>query len=734
MAPATCSGEENIKDQSPVEEVALTVPTTDDPTLPVLTFRVWFLGVISCVILAVANQFFMFKSNPLTISGYSAQIAVLPLGHLMAATLPTKRIRFPCTNWDFSLNPGPFNIKEHVLITIFANAGAGGVYAISILTIIKAFYRRQISSLAAWLLSVTTQVLGFGWAGIFRKILVEASYMWWPGNLVQVSLFRALHEDEERPKGGLTRMQFFVIVLIASFSYYLVPNFLFPSVASLSVACWIWKSSVTTQQIGSGLKGLGIGSFALDWAVVSSYLRSPLATPWFAIANVMIGFLIIMYVIIPIAYWTNVYNAKAFPIFSPDIFTDAGQTYNSSMVLTPNFGFDVEAYEKYSKLHMSIFFAFTYGLSFATLSATISHVLLFHGKYIWQNTKAALGDEHVDVHTRLMRENYNAVPQSWFMTILVLTIGVAIATCAWFEQQLQLPWWGVLLACALAVAFTLPIGIITATTNMTPGMKILNEYIIGYLFPGRPVANVIFKTYGYITMVQAITFLSDFKLGHYMKIPPRSMFVVQVAGTLVAASVYFGTAWWLLESVENICIPELLPQGSPWTCPYDRVFYNASVIWGVVGPKRIFGSLGLYKNLNWFFLVGVIAPLMVWILCKLFPETNWIRRINMPVLIGATSMMPPATAVNFICWGTFGFIFNYLIFRRNKKWWSRHNYVFSAAMDAGVAFMGLLSYFALQMNGRSLNWWGEAVDDHCHLATCPTQPGIVVHGCPVVQV
>ena len=52
--------------------------------------------------------------------------------------------------------------------------------------------------------------------------------------------------------------------------------------------------------------------------------------------------------------------------------------------------------------------------------------------------------------------------------------------------------------------------------------------IIGYMYPGKPLANVAFKTYGYISMTQAIMFLSDFKLGHYMKIPPKSMFIVQV--------------------------------------------------------------------------------------------------------------------------------------------------------------------------------------------------------------
>lgn len=36
------------------------------------------------------------------------------------------------------------------------------------------------------------QVLGYGWAGILRKYVVEPAHMWWPGTLVQVSLFRSV--------------------------------------------------------------------------------------------------------------------------------------------------------------------------------------------------------------------------------------------------------------------------------------------------------------------------------------------------------------------------------------------------------------------------------------------------------------------------------------------------------------------------------------------------------------
>lgn len=69
-------------------------------------------------------------------------------------------------------------------------------------------------------------------------------------------------------------------------------------------------------------------------------------------------------------------------------------------------------------------------------------------------------------------------------------------------------------------------------------------------------------------------------------------------------------------------------------------------------------------------------------------------------------------------------------FRVRKVWWMRYNYVLSAALDAGLAFMGVLLYFALQLESKSINWWGVNLDN-CPLATCPTAPGIVKAGCPV---
>lgn len=191
---------------------------------------------------------------------------------------------------------------------------------------------------------------------------------------------RALHEKERRVKGGLTRNQFFLIAFICSFAYYVFPGYLFSMLTSLSWVCWIFPTSVLAQQLGSGLYGLGIGAIGLDWSTISSYLGSPLASPWFATANIAAGFVFIMYIITPIVYWSNLYHAKTFPIFSDGLFTSSGQVYNISSIIDSDFHLDVQAYEKNGPLYLSAFFAVTYGVGFASLTAIITHVAFFHGK------------------------------------------------------------------------------------------------------------------------------------------------------------------------------------------------------------------------------------------------------------------------------------------------------------------------------------------------------------------
>jgi len=272
------------------------------------------------------------------------------------------------------------------------------------------------------------------------------------------------------------------------------------------------------------------------------------------------------------------------------------------------------------------------------------------------------------------------------------------------------------MAVAMSAIFVLPIGIITAIANTTPGLNVLTEFVIGYILPGHPIANVTFKTYGYISMAQAITFVSDLKLGHYMKIPPKAMFIAQTVGTVFAGLINLGTAYWLF-SIPDFCNPKNDPKlkNLVWSCPNTKVFYSASVIWGVIGPARMFGPGAYYSTLMWSFLLGALLPIPVWLITRRYPNSFW-KYAHMPIILSATSNMPPAQPVMYGSWFILGCIFQFFIFRYRNKWWSKFNYVLSAAMDSGVALCGLFLFFAFQARGASVNWWGTLPD-------CPNWAG-----------
>lgn len=89
-------------------------------------------------------------------------------------------------------------------------------------------------------------------------------------------------------------------------------------------------------------------------------------------------------------------------------------------------------------------------------------------------------DKFSDIHTRLMRKNYKPVPQWWFYLLLIIVVGLALVACQGFGGQLQLPFWGVLLAVLLSLFFTLAVGVIVATTNQVIRSSFLISSFLNY--------------------------------------------------------------------------------------------------------------------------------------------------------------------------------------------------------------------------------------------------------------
>jgi len=78
-------------------------------------------------------------------------------------------------------------------------------------------------------------------------------------------------------------------------------------------------------------------------------------------------------------------------------------------------------------------------------------------------------------------------------------------------------------------------GLIDSITGSSVQLDIISELVGGYVVPGDAISMNMFKGYGCWCLLTAIFFAKDLKLGHYAKIPPRSMFRAQLAATVISA-------------------------------------------------------------------------------------------------------------------------------------------------------------------------------------------------------
>ncbi|XDG07923.1 hypothetical protein ABKA04_007538 [Annulohypoxylon sp. FPYF3050] len=369
------------------------------------------------------------------------------------------------------------------------------------------------------------------------------------------------------------------------------------------------------------------------WTVISGYALSPLIPPFYAVANTVAGVFIFFIVLSMGLHFSGHWYADYFVVQSSSAFDNTGAVYDVSKILNSDLIFDEEKYHNYSPLFLSTQFAITYGLSFAAVAAVIVHVILYHGKQIVSQLKLARKQSD-DVHMKLMQK-YRDAEDWWYLTLFVIMIGLSFAVCtAW---PTGFPAWAYVVCILIPLVWTIPIGIIQAIANIQLGLNVLTEFIIGYMLPGHPLAMMMFKNYGYICMSQALYFSQDLKLGHYMKVPPRVMFWSQLVASVWSAIVQIAVMNWALGTIPNICADD---QVDNYTCPNGRVFYTASVIWGAIGPRRMFSGDALYASLQWFWLVGAITPIITWFVARRAPKSmfGFARSINMPLVFGGSAL------------------------------------------------------------------------------------------------
>lgn len=300
-------GEEDWEEDSPYAEVRASVSNIDDPDMPALTLRAVVLGLVLVCLVAAANTFLVFRTPAPTFPVLFVQVVAYPLGKFLAWSLPLRDVHFPrwLGGFSFSLNPCPFNIKEHTIIVMMANVGIIPAYGMYSIVTMDKFYHHSLGVGFSFVYILASQVTGLSMAGITRRFVVWPASMFWPGVLVSTTMLNTLHADTELGTGSMSRFRFFTVFGTAAFLYYFLPGYLFAALSYTSYACWIAPENLKVNQLMGIRTGLGMGTLTLDWSQIA-WIGSPLTAPWWAQINIGIGFVLFYWVITPILYYKNV--------------------------------------------------------------------------------------------------------------------------------------------------------------------------------------------------------------------------------------------------------------------------------------------------------------------------------------------------------------------------------------------------------------------------------------------
>ena len=310
-----------------------------------------------------------------------------------------------------------------------------------------------------------------------------------------------------------------------------------------------------------------------------------------------------------------------------------------------------------------------YGVSFGVVTSTITHAALYHRREIGSGFKNLITRKSAfanskDVQTRLMR-SYREVPEWAYLIVLCVSIGLGAAGIAAYPTNTSPA--AALYGVFLAVIFCVPCGIIMAVTNVEVTLNVIAELFSGLLFSGNATAMLYFKGYGYITTSHTLHFAQDLKLAHYTHIPPWVTFNCQMLATLVSTFVCTAILNYQMTKIPDVCI---VNQKDHFTCPGINTSFTASILWGTLGPKKMFGAGAIYNGLLWCFLIGALLPIPFYFLSK---KCRIFQYFHVPVFLHGGLSWSPYNLANIWPAVPVGWLFNYYIKKRYLGWWSKYN-------------------------------------------------------------
>lgn len=690
-----------------------------DEDMPCETIRVYICGIIWTCVGAVVDQFFSTRQPSITLSTSLVQVLIYPSGLLLSYILP--KFKFKIWRYTFDLNPGPWLRKEQMLCTLFYSVTGGWTgysnYNIHVQKLDTYYNDQWVTFGYQVLLTLSTNFIGFGLAGIVRKFAVYPVESMWPSLMSTIALNKALltPEKKENINGWtISRYRWFFYCFVFFFLFQWIPNYLMPFLSTFNWMTWIKPDDLDLVNMTGFRNGLGFNPIPTFDPIVMDFPMTyvPMVRGVGQYCGYVLGALIITAI-----YYTNHKWTKFLPINSNLLYTNEGKSYKVLKILNEKQLFDQNKYESYGPPFFSAGMLVNYAGFFMLYPFAFIYEVLLN----WRPIKKAmvqLGKGFKSIRHMLVlgydgfndplsRQNakYPEVPEWCYSCVLLIALVLGIVCVEYYPTNVLC--WIIFFAIALNFIFLIPILAIYSRTGFSFGLNVIMELIVGYAVPGNANAINIAKAFGYSLDGQAENYITNQKQAHYMRLPPRGLFRTQMVGVFIGSFVQLGIMQFQLNGgIKNYCDPN---NRQKFTCPTINTFFSASIQWGVIGPKKVFN--GLYTVLPYMFLLGGLIAFPCFFIKKYLAKKapRYARYFQPTIWIGS-----------FTIWGSYnlsyytvGLYLNILsmgyLFKKYNAWWSKYIYLLSNGVVAGNALAALIIFFALQYHPKDLTWWGSEV-------------------------
>ncbi|KAK1991360.1 OPT oligopeptide transporter [Colletotrichum falcatum] len=690
------------------ELVRTVVSFEDDPSLAVITFRSLLLSTLFCVIGSITSQLSYFRTTAAPFPVFFVILASAPLGRLLARVLPDYKV--PLGKFSFSLNPGPFSIKEHAIIGIAANAGSQGQWATFLPTNAALYYGITMNPAVALFFGWGASLLGFSFAAMVRKILIDDPEFIFPLSLQQVTLYRSMQGNTEHQKSVSKKlMKVFWWILLGTFLWQFLPEYLFPFVAALAPLCWFASHNHPINFLGAGRGGVGLLNITLSWSNITSTV---ITFPYSVQVTIFAAFVITTWILIPVAYFGNLWGSPTYNIMSNGVFQKNGSAYPFESLSIQRV--NETAYHEVGLAYSGAQYTWEIFMWYASYISAFVWCGLFLGPKvarIWKARKAE-GEYHQDRLSRIIQQYPGLTMWEWGV-LTAVPIGILLVIVA--TGSVWMPTWTYFVALGFGGAAMLPMSLVYAMSGYSIKVGFFNELMYGYMIdaPGssrHPLGQLAYRIISGNVWYDARTVLEDQKIGHYLHLPPRQVVGIQIIANMIALPVNYGVMRWVVASKFDYVsgrVPD--PQGQ-WMGQEFKSQNTACIQYALVGPKRLFAS-SFFKPVIYGFPAGAIAPIIIWALHKKFPKARF-DLWNTTIFFASAATFHGNLSTGPFTAFLVGTFFNFYLYRYRRAFWNKWAYISGAALDTGFNANLLFIFIFLGTTGAIMvKWWGNNADN-----------------------